>query len=64
MEEVIAQEGAQFKTTDTRFTELLPEAQEHLHPQQTSTLKCSLLRCTFEREAIVLRGFFTLVNLI
>lgn len=64
MEEAIAQEGTRFKTTDTHFAELLPEAQEHVHPQQMSTLKCSLLRCTFEREAIVLGGFFTLVNLI
>lgn len=64
MEEAIAQEGTQFETTESPFSELLPEAWEHLHPQQMSTLKCSLLRCTFEREAIVPDGFFTLLNLI
>lgn len=64
VEEAIAQESTQFETTDTHFSELLPEAQEHLHLQQMSTLKCSLLRYTFKWEAIVLDGFCTLVNLI
>ena len=64
MEAAVAQEGTQFATTDTHFSELLPEAREHLHPQQMSTFKCSLLGCTFEGEAIVPDRFFPLLNLI